>query len=95
MQYEPFDVCACIGSFNATPGYIAFKIGPAFTAGNSVVFKVSEKSPLRVLFIASLFAEASFPPGAVNFVSGGLTTGAALAAHIDVRKISFTGSLNT
>lgn len=95
IKYEPFGVCAAISSFNATPSYLAHKAGPALAAGNTVVFKASEKSPLGVLHIAPLFAGAGFPPGVINFVSGSAATGSALSSHMDVRKISFTGSAMT
>jgi aldehyde dehydrogenase (NAD+) len=74
---------------------LGFKAGAALAAGNTVIFKASEKTPLGVLHIAPLFAEAGFPPGVINFVSGGGAVGAALASHMDVRKISFTGSAMT
>jgi aldehyde dehydrogenase (NAD+) len=61
-------------------------------AGNCFIFKASEKSPLGALALGSLFAEAGFPPGVVQFVSGGSDTGAALASHRQISKISFTGS---
>jgi aldehyde dehydrogenase (NAD+) len=60
--------------------------------GNTFVFKGSEKSPYSILAIARLFKEAGFPPGVVNILTGAGKTGALLAAHMDVDKISFTGS---
>lgn len=60
-----------------------------------VIFKPSEKSPLGVLLVAPLFAEAGFPPGVVQFVTGAGDTGKLLAAHPRISKISFTGSINT
>jgi aldehyde dehydrogenase (NAD+) len=56
------------------------------------IFKSSEKSPLGLLALGPLFAEAGFPPGVVQLLSGFGEAGAALASHQDVRKISFTGS---
>lgn len=56
------------------------------------MFKASEKSPFGPLAVAAFFKEAGFPPGVVNFISGGGSTGALLAAHMDIDKISFTGS---
>ena len=77
---------------NATIMYVAWKIAPALAAGNTFVFKSSEKTPFTPLLVAPLFKEAGFPPGVVNFISGGGLTGALLAAHMDIDKISFTGS---
>jgi aldehyde dehydrogenase (NAD+) len=72
--------------------YVAWKIAPALAAGNTFVFKSSEKAPFTPLLVAPLFKEAGFPPGVVNFISGGGLTGALLASHMDIDKISFTGS---
>lgn len=93
VRYEPVGVCAGIASWNATFLYVSWKIAPALAAGCSFIFKASEKSPLGVLGLAPLYAEAGFPPGVVQFVSGGRETGAALASHMDISKISFTGSV--
>jgi len=70
------------------------QIAPAIAAGNTFVFKASEKSPLGALYLGQLFCEAGFPPGVVNFVSGGPATGALLASHMGIRKISYTGSVS-
>lgn len=72
--------------------YLAFKIAPALASGNTVVFKTSEKAPFTPLALANLYQEAGFPPGVVNFISGDGSTGALMAAHMDIDKISFTGS---
>jgi aldehyde dehydrogenase (NAD+) len=56
------------------------------------VFKTSEKSPLGALALGKLVVEAGFPPGVINFISGGPKTGQLLASHMDINKISFTGS---
>jgi aldehyde dehydrogenase (NAD+) len=71
---------------------MAWKLGPALAAGNTYVFKASEKSPFGVLIMARLFKEAGFPPGVVNVITGAGATGALMASHMDVDKISFTGS---
>ncbi|KAK7705728.1 hypothetical protein SLS57_009927 [Botryosphaeria dothidea] len=94
VRYEPLGVCAGIASWNATFMYIGWKIAPALAAGNCFIFKASEKSPLGALALGPLFAEAGFPPGVVQFVSGAQTTGEALASHPSIAKISFTGSIN-
>lgn len=61
-------------------------------AGNTVIFKASEKAPLAVLLLAPLFKEAGFPDGVVNIISGAGQTGELLARHMQIRMISFTGS---
>ena len=71
----------------------SWKIGPAIACGNTVVLKTAEQTPLTGLLAAKLVKEAGFPPGVINVVSGfGKTAGAALAAHMDVDKVAFTGS---
>jgi acyl-CoA reductase-like NAD-dependent aldehyde dehydrogenase len=71
----------------------AWKFCPALAAGNTVVLKPSEETPLSVLKLASIFEKAGFPPGVFNVVPGyGHTAGEALARHMKVDKISFTGS---
>lgn len=59
------------------------------------IFKTSEKSPLGALAMGNLVVQAGFPPGVINFVSGGGKTGQVLSAHMEIRKISFTGSAAT
>ena len=92
VQYEPLGVCAAIAAWNGTPLYLGTKMAPAVATGNTVIFKASEKSPLGMSVVASCVAEAGFPPGVINFVSGGGSTGALLAGHMGIAKISFTGS---
>ena len=73
-----------------------WKIAPAITCGNTVVIKSAETTPLTALYIASLIKKAGFPPGAINLVSGyGKTVGSAIAHHMDVDKVAFTGSTTT
>ncbi|KAE8859051.1 hypothetical protein PTNB73_08531 [Pyrenophora teres f. teres] len=91
-QYEPYGVCAGIGPWNVSIMTMAWKMAPALAAGNTFVFKGSEKSPFSILVIARLFEEAGFPPGVVNILTGAGKTGALLAGHMDIDKISFTGS---
>jgi len=93
VQYQPLGVCALVGAWNATLMFIGAKIGACLAAGNTAIYKASEKSPLAVLILAPLFKEAGFPDGVVNFVSGAGATGDLLAKHMQIRKISFTGSL--
>ena len=71
----------------------AWKIGPAIATGNTVVLKTAEQTPLGGLIGASYVKEAGFPPGVINVISGiGRTAGVALASHMDVDKVAFTGS---
>jgi len=70
----------------------AWKIAPALAAGNTIVLKPAETTPLSALRLAEICAEADLPPGVLNIVTGDGTTGAALAAHPGVDKIAFTGS---
>ncbi|KPM42902.1 Aldehyde dehydrogenase, cytosolic 1 [Neonectria ditissima] len=93
VRYKPLGVCASVASWNATFMYIGWKLAPALAAGNTVIFKPSEKSPLGTLALAPLFVEAGFPPGVVQFVTGAQKTGALLASHMGISKISFTGSI--
>ena len=71
---------------------MAWKMAPALAAGNTFVFKASEKSPYAVLVLARLLKEAGFPDGVANVLTGAGKTGALLSAHMDIDKISFTGS---
>jgi phenylacetaldehyde dehydrogenase len=90
---EPVGVVGQIIPWNFPLLMAAWKLGPALAAGNTVVLKPAEQTPLTALRLGELFAEAGFPDGVVNIVPGyGETAGAALAAHPDVDKIAFTGS---
>lgn len=93
---EPIGVCGQIIPWNYPLGMGAWKLGPALACGNTVVLKPAEQTPLSILVFAQLVKEAGFPPGVVNIVNGeGRIAGAALASHMDVNKIAFTGSTNT
>ena len=90
---EPFGVVARIIPFNHPISFAAGKIAPALIAGNTVVLKPAEQTPLSALWMGTLVQEC-FPPGVVNIVTGdGPTCGRALVAHPDVRRIAFTGSV--
>ena len=90
---EPLGVVGCIVPWNYPLLMAAWKVAPALAAGNSVVLKPAEQSPLSGLLLAQLFVEAGGPPGVFNVVNGlGESAGAALALHHDVAKIAFTGS---
>lgn len=71
----------------------SWKIAPAVACGNTVVLKTAEQTPLSALYAAKLIKEAGFPPGVVNIISGfGKVAGAAIASHMDIDKVAFTGS---
>ncbi|KAH6620282.1 Aldehyde/histidinol dehydrogenase [Boeremia exigua] len=89
---EPLGVCAGICPFNVPIAMALAKIAPALTAGNSIIIKPSEKTPLGTLVLGRLANEAGIPPGVLNIVLGGGQTGALLASHMGVDKVSFTGS---
>jgi gamma-glutamyl-gamma-aminobutyraldehyde dehydrogenase len=90
---EPLGVVGSIVPWNYPLLMAAWKVAPALAAGNCVVLKPAEQSPLSGLLMAELFIEAGGPPGVFNVVNGlGEQAGAALALHMDVAKIGFTGS---
>jgi 4-guanidinobutyraldehyde dehydrogenase/NAD-dependent aldehyde dehydrogenase len=90
---EPSGVVGAIVPWNFPLNMAAWKLGPALATGNSVVLKPSEKSPLTALRIAELAMEAGLPEGVLNVVPGfGNTAGEALALHMDVDCVAFTGS---
>jgi len=90
---EPIGVVGQIIPWNFPLLMAAWKLGPALAAGNCVVLKPAEQTPLSALRLAELIAEAGVPEGVVNVITGfGETAGAALAAHDGVDKVAFTGS---
>ncbi|HWG25558.1 aldehyde dehydrogenase family protein [Actinospica sp.] len=88
----PVGVCGLITPWNFPLLIAVWKLAPALACGNTVVLKPAEQTPLTALRLARLFAEAGFPPGVVNVVTGGPDTGRALVRHNGVDKLSFTGS---
>ncbi|MFN4243336.1 MAG: aldehyde dehydrogenase family protein [Tepidisphaerales bacterium] len=95
-RHEPVGVCGQIIPWNFPLLMQAWKLGPALAAGNTVVLKPAEQTPLTALRVGELLLEAGLPPGVVNIVPGfGETAGAALAEHMDVDKVAFTGSTET
>jgi acyl-CoA reductase-like NAD-dependent aldehyde dehydrogenase len=93
---EPMGVIGAIVPWNYPMIMAAWKLGPALAAGNSVVLKPSEKSPLTALRLAELAVEGGLPPGVFNVVPGyGHEAGEALALHMQVDAIGFTGSTRT
>ena len=90
---EPLGVCGQIIPWNFPLLMAAWKLAPALAAGNTVVLKPAEQTPVTALELAKLIQEAGFPEGVVNIVTGyGETAGAALASHPGIDKIAFTGS---
>src|SRR3989475_383000 len=90
---EPVGVCGQIIPWNFPLLMAAWKLAPALAAGNTVVLKPAEQTPVTAVELAKLIQEAGFPEGVVNIIPGfGETAGAALAAHPGVDKIAFTGS---
>jgi len=90
---EPLGVCGQIIPWNFPLLMAAWKLAPALAAGNTVVLKPAEQTPVTALELGKLFQEADFPDGVVNIVPGfGETAGAALASHPGIDKIAFTGS---
>ncbi len=94
LRREPLGVIGSIAPWNYPLMMAAWKIGPALAAGNTVVLKPSELTPLSVLRLAELLADA-LPPGVFNVVTGTGEAGAALVEHPDVAMVSLTGSVAT
>jgi acyl-CoA reductase-like NAD-dependent aldehyde dehydrogenase len=91
--HEPLGVVGAIVPWNFPLSLAAWKLAPALAAGNTVVLKPAEQTPLTALRLGALAAEAGFPPGVLNVVTGtGPVTGRALVDHPGVDKIAFTGS---
>ena len=90
---EPIGVCGQIIPWNFPLLMAAWKLAPALAAGNTVVLKPAEQTPVTAVELGKLIAEAGFPEGVVNIIPGfGETAGAALASHPGIDKIAFTGS---
>jgi aldehyde dehydrogenase (NAD+) len=89
---EPIGVVAAITPWNSPLALLLWKLCPALAAGNTIVIKPSEITPVSTLVLARLVQEAGFPDGVVNVVTGAGPAGAALAEHHGVDKIAFTGS---
>jgi aldehyde dehydrogenase (NAD+) len=92
---EPVGVVGQIVPWNFPLMFTSWKLGPALAAGNTVVLKPSELTPLTSLRMAELIREAGFPPGVVNIVPGAGEAGARIAAHPGIGLVSFTGSTAT
>src|SRR5579883_25446 len=96
VAYNPAGVAALITPWNAPFMLSTWKVGPALAAGNTAVLKPPEWAPLTCSLMADFAGEADLPPGVLNVVQGiGEEAGAALVAHPDIDRISFTGSTDT
>jgi aldehyde dehydrogenase (NAD+) len=92
-RHEPVGVVGQIIPWNFPLLMQAWKLGPALATGNTVVMKPAEQTPLTALRVGELILEAGFPEGVVNLLPGyGPTAGGAIARHMDVDKVAFTGS---
>ena len=92
---EPLGVCAGIGAWNYPIQIACWKSGPCLAAGNAMVFKPSEETPLSVMKLAEIFTEAGLPDGVFNVVQGDYRVGQMLTAHKGISKVSFTGESGT
>jgi len=93
VEREPLGVVGQIVPWNFPLMFVSWKLGPALAAGNSVVLKPSEITPLSALRVGELALKAGIPPGVINIVTGyGAVAGRHIAAHPGIAKISFTGS---
>ncbi|MEU8755880.1 aldehyde dehydrogenase family protein [Streptomyces chartreusis] len=92
VRRRPIGVVAAITPYNFPLILAGSKIAPALAAGNTVVHKPAEETPLSALYMAELFKKAGVPDGVVNVVTGGPAAGEALLRHSGVDKVAFTGS---
>jgi phenylacetaldehyde dehydrogenase len=95
VRKEPVGVCGLIVPWNYPLAIASWKLAPALAAGNSVVIKPAEQTPLTALRLGDICLQAGIPPGVVNVLTGDGTTGEALVDHPGVDKIAFTGSTET
>ncbi|MFF1398184.1 aldehyde dehydrogenase [Streptomyces sp. NPDC058287] len=96
VSWDPAGPCVLITPWNAPLMLASWKIAPALAAGNTVILKPAEWSPLTASLFADIAAEAGLPAGVLNVVQGyGAEAGSALVSHPGVRRISFTGSVPT
>ena len=92
---QPLGVCAGIGAWNYPIQIALWKSAPCLAAGNTMVYKPSEFTPLHGQTLAELYTQAGVPAGVFNIVHGGGEVGAYLATHEDIAKVSFTGQVST
>ena len=91
-QPRPVGVAGQIIPWNFPLLMLAWKVAPALAAGNTVVLKPAETTPLSALLFADVLRQAELPPGVVNIITGDGSTGAEIVKHEDIDKIAFTGS---
>ncbi len=91
----PLGVCAGIGAWNYPIQIALWKSAPCLAAGNCMVYKPSEFTPLHALKLAEIYTEAGLPPGVFNVVQGPGDVGGLLTSHPDIAKVSFTGQVST
>ncbi|KAL9101058.1 MAG: hypothetical protein Q9187_009287, partial [Circinaria calcarea] len=92
---DALGVCAGIGAWNYPLQISLWKSAPCLAAGNTMVYKPSEVTPLHGQVLAEIYTEAGLPPGVFNIVNGGPEVGSYLASHSDIAKVSFTGQVST
>ncbi|KAL8861559.1 MAG: hypothetical protein Q9178_002083 [Gyalolechia marmorata] len=92
---EPLGVCAGIGAWNYPIQIALWKSAPCMAAGNTMVYKPSEVTPLHGLVLAQIYSEAGVPPGVFNIINGGGDLGSYLTSHSGIAKVSFTGQVST
>ncbi|KAF1982581.1 aldehyde dehydrogenase [Aulographum hederae CBS 113979] len=95
VRNEPLGVTAGIVPWNGPLGTVGLKAAPALATGNCFILKPSEKTPFAALALGPLIKAAGFPPGVFQVLSGDGSTGALIASHMKIRKVSFTGSIPT
>lgn len=92
---EPLGICAGIGAWNYPLQIACWKSGPALAAGNALIFKPSEETPMGAIKLAEIFTEAGVPAGVFNVVQGAADVGQWLTSHTAISKVSFTGEVGT
>lgn len=92
---EPLGVCAAIGAWNYPIQIALWKSAPCLAAGNTLVYKPSEHTPLHAQYLAEVYREAGVPDGVFNVVYGAGEVGAQLSTHPLIAKVSFTGQVST
>ncbi|MFT4939707.1 MAG: betaine-aldehyde dehydrogenase [Paraglaciecola sp.] len=92
---EPLGICAGIGAWNYPLQIACWKSGPALAAGNALIFKPSEETPLGAIKLAEIYTEAGVPAGVFNVVQGAAEVGQWLTQNPDIEKVSFTGEVGT
>lgn len=95
-RVEPIGVCGAVIPWNYPIQMAAWKLGPSLAAGNCLILKPAEQTPLSALKLAELAAEAGYPAGVLNVINGlGKDVGAAISSHQGIEKVAFTGSTLT